>query len=72
MGMHIGTPVSGGTHTTYVKAGNTADAGSWGVKSFTSSGTFITKVPILTSQIVSFMPMRRKIEKYSTTLEIQI
>ena len=37
MGMHIGTPVSGGTHTTYATKG---------VKSFTSSGTFITKVPI--------------------------
>ena len=44
--MHIGTPVSGGTHTTYVKAGNTASAGSWGVKSFTTSSTFITKVPL--------------------------
>ena len=38
MGMHIGTPVSGGTHTTYE---------TYGIKSFTSSGTFITKVPLL-------------------------
>ncbi len=37
MGMHIGTPVSGGTHTTYSK---------YGVKTFTSSGTFTTKVPL--------------------------
>ena len=37
MGMHIGTPVSGGTHTTYSQ---------YGVKSFTSSGTFTTKVPV--------------------------
>ncbi len=37
MGMHIGTPVGGGTHTTYE---------TYGVKTFTSSGTFTTKVPL--------------------------
>ena len=49
MGMHIGTPVGGGTHTTYE---------TYGVKTFTSSGTFTTKVPLKCDVLIVAKRMR--------------
>jgi len=47
MGMHIGPPITGGTHRTYTSSG--IDYGIW---TFTSSDTFITNIEISCSVLI--------------------